>query len=161
MRVLTLAVSCIAIVLAAFLCGCNPQINDDEGRGAAAKNDDVAMKAAVYEDLALAHYAEGRYADAVAAYKKIIAIKPDHDWAHFFMGDAYQQLKEYAKAIAVYKKDIAIKPNAGSYYFMGVCYVKLKEHAKAIDAFEKAITIEPNGSIAKVVPKYIRMLRGQ
>ena len=57
-----------------------------------------------------AHYEAGRHADAIAACKKAIAIKPDHASAYFIMGEAYHRLKQYSDAIATYKRYVALEP---------------------------------------------------
>jgi len=100
---------CVLIVLPVFLCGCKSP-EDAE---------------AYYEE-GIDHSDAGRYAEAIVAYKKVIAIEPDDSEAHIEIGVAYSSLGKYMEAIAACKKFIAIKPNdAGVYYFLGNCHYLL------------------------------------
>ena len=141
-RVLVLATACVLIVPLASLCGCDSQNNDNRGRTGAGKSDDPDMNATAYHKLALAHYEGGRYAEAITAFEKAVAIKPDAD-AYYYMGDCYDELKEFAKAITAFEKAVALKPNSAvAYCFIGSCYYELKKYAKAITAEESAVGIK-------------------
>ena len=133
LRVLTHAAGCAVILVSVFLCGCNPRtsINADK-------------EAAAYRKLAHAHREEDRHAEAVAAYKKVVAIKPDDGSAYLLMGNAYFELQEYAKAVGAYEKAIAIEPDlAVEYVYMAWAYEKLQEPAKAVAAYKKAVAVTP------------------
>ena len=52
--------------------------------------------------LALLDDAEGRKQQAVERYKKVIALKPNHDGAHFFLGNHYLRSKDYHNAVKHY-----------------------------------------------------------
>ena len=82
---------------------------------------------------------------AIAAFKKLIAIRPDDAGAYFNMGITYRELGEYAEAIAAYKKAIAIKPDdPRAYYNMGYAYHYFGKYAEAVAAYKKAIAIKPD-----------------
>ena len=86
-----------------------------------------------------------QYAEAIDAYKKAIAIKPDYAEAYCWMGFAWHWLKQYADAIAAYKKAIAIKPDyATAYSNMGFAHFYLTQYTDAIAAYKKAIAIKPD-----------------
>ena len=51
-----------------------------------------------------------QYKDAIVAFKKATAIKPDYALAYFWMGRGYHLLKQYPEAIAAYQKYIALEP---------------------------------------------------
>ena len=87
----------------------------------------------------------GQDADAITAYKKAIAIKPDYADAHLFMGHSYSGLERYTKAIAAYKKCLAIKPDFfAAYLTIGHAYLSLGEYEDAIAAYNRAIALEPD-----------------
>ena len=86
-----------------------------------------------------------QYAEAIDAYKKAIAIKPDYAEAYCWMGFAWHWLKQYADAIAAYKKAIAIKPDyATAYSNMGFAHFYLTQYTDAIAAYKKAVAIKPD-----------------
>ena len=88
-----------------------------------------------------------RYKEAIAEYKKAIAIKPNDALAYYEMGVAYHNLEQYKEAIAAWKKCIAIDPTSllqdavsGN---IKHCEDKLK-----IAEYKKAIAIKPNDALA-------------
>ena len=104
------------------------------------------------EDRARALYGQGldhaiadRYVDALAAYKKAIAIKPDYAEVYSGMSNVYSSLKQYDNAIAAHKKAIDIKPDAKGYYFMAATYGYAGKYTEAIATLKKCIAVEPTG----------------
>jgi tetratricopeptide (TPR) repeat protein len=93
LRVLSFAAGCVLFVLPAFLCGCG---SDKEAK-------------AHFKRGKVDYYAT-RYAAAVVAYKKAIALKPDYAEAYYNLAAAYSALGKYAKAISACQKVIAIDP---------------------------------------------------
>ena len=130
------AAGCVVIMLSAFLCGCDSQ-----------KSDDAAEDAEICYELANAHSEAGRYAEAIAAYKKAVALNPDYADAYHGLGLAYLMVGQDTDAIAACKKAIALKPYcAESYGNMGRAYYELGQYAEAIVAFKKTIAIKPDYS---------------
>jgi tetratricopeptide (TPR) repeat protein len=88
---------------------------------------------------------EDRFIDAIVAYKKAIALKPDSPGAYLRMGLAYENLKQYSEALAAYKKAIELKQDfPAAYYCMGLAYENLKQYSEALAAYKKAIAIKPD-----------------
>ena len=86
-----------------------------------------------------------KYILAIAAYKRVIAIKPDYAEAYSSLGLAHYHLKQHAESLTAYKKAIAIKPDyANAYHNMGIAYYYLKRYADAITAYKNAIAIKPD-----------------
>ena len=87
----------------------------------------------------------GQLDDAVKAYNKALAFKPDYAGAHYNMGIALQVQGKLEEAIEAYNKALAIKPDyADAYNNMGNV---LKEQGKldeAIGAYNKALAIKPD-----------------
>ena len=121
------------IVLSIFLCGCGPREQGDADA-------DILR----YESLARGRFNTERYAEAIAAYKKVIELDPDNADAHSYMGTAYSVLGKPAEAIVAYKKVIAIKPDYPYVYSnMAGAYAKLGQYDNAVAAYKKAVTMEP------------------
>ena len=89
-RVLPLAVGCAISVLPAFLCGCESK-TDRAARED--KTDSKKREAEAYRKQGFDHSEAGRYEEAIIAYKKYIALKPDDALAYHNMGNACQSLK--------------------------------------------------------------------
>jgi len=75
LRVLAFAVGCGVIVLSAFLCGCDSHQNNDDDAGRDAASDYNADDAEAFFRAAVRYQKKKRHADALAAYKKAIAIE--------------------------------------------------------------------------------------
>ncbi len=87
-----------------------------------------------------------RYGEAIATFKKAIALKPDNAEAYYKMGHSYKELKQYSEASDAFKKVISIKPDfAETYFYMGIAYSHLKQYTKAIAALKKCIALRPTG----------------
>ena len=63
---------------------------------------------------------QGKLEEAIEAYNKALAIKPDYAEAYYNMGIALQDQGKLEEAIEAYNKALAIKPDyAEAYYNMG------------------------------------------
>ena len=91
---------------------------------------------------------DGRYSDAIKAFKRAIVHDPDRAEAYYMMATIYmlQSFKggkeKYSEAVEAYKKAVALKPDADSYYGMGTAYQYLKNYSKASESFKMAITFK-------------------
>jgi tetratricopeptide (TPR) repeat protein len=141
---LTLAAVCGVIVLSAFLCGCDSQKNNDAGRHV--KTDpSQADNARMHYDVGTAHAEAERYADAIVAYEKAIALKPDYVEAHRNMGIVYGNTDRNAEALAAFNKILTIDPdNAAAHMSIGNIYFLLRKPTEAIAAYNKVIALKPN-----------------
>jgi tetratricopeptide (TPR) repeat protein len=84
-------------------------------------------------DKAVENYNQGRYADAVATYKQVIALDATHPDAHANLASSYRQLERYALANAEYKfaADF-IKDDTDMFSEWGFCLGKVDEWTKAV-----------------------------
>ena len=78
--------ACAAVALSGFLCGCI--------------NGDTQGNAQAFFDRGTAHFEKREYADAIAAYTKAIAIKPDYADAYYKRALLYYFRLDYDKAWA-------------------------------------------------------------
>jgi tetratricopeptide (TPR) repeat protein len=87
--------------------------------------------------------------DAIACYKKAIALDAKHVGAHANLGVALHDQKKLDKAIACFKKAIDINPNyAFAHNNLGLALRDQKKLDEAIACFKKAIDIDPTFAAA-------------
>jgi len=87
---------------------------------------------------------ESKYAEAVDAYDKAIALDPRNASVWYMKGYALSYMNEKDKAIEAYDKAIEINPQYASAW-NNKAYVlsTLGKYDEAIEAYDKAIEIEP------------------
>ena len=54
----------------------------------------------VYNNLGVVYYVQGKNAEAIAAFQKVLAAKPDALGANLFLGMAYLRTNQYSNALA-------------------------------------------------------------
>ncbi len=86
-----------------------------------------------------------KYPEAIDAYTKALAIKPDNGGYLSGLADAYSKSGQVDKAIAEYDAAAKATPaNAGVYYFNeGAIYTNHGQVDQAIAAFDKVIAADP------------------
>jgi len=98
----------------------------------------------VWNVLGAAAAQTSKYDEAVAAFRRVITLKPEYAEAYNNMGNALKEQGKLDDAIAAYNKALSIKPAyAEAYNNMGIA---LKEQGKlddAIAAYNKALSIKP------------------
>ena len=93
---------------------------------------------------------QGKLEEAIEAYNKALAIKPDYAEAYNNMGDALQEQGKLEEAIEAYNKALAIKPDyADAYYNMGIALKEQGKLEEAIEAYNKALAIMPDYASAQ------------
>jgi len=93
---------------------------------------------------ALAHYDAGRYRESVAAYGKLIALKPERANNYYNRAIAYDQLGEYDAALKDYGKALEIATDKAEYYLArGRTYGRLRQPDKALADISKAVSLDP------------------
>ncbi len=87
-----------------------------------------------------------KYPEAIDAYGKALAIKPDNAGYLSGLADAYSKSGQVDKAIEEYDAAAKAAPaNAGVYYFNeGAIYTNTGKVDQAIAAFDKVIAADPN-----------------
>jgi tetratricopeptide (TPR) repeat protein len=89
-------------------------------------------------------YAQGRYEEAAAAYRDILAANPDLAVIHFNLGNCAYNLQRYEEALASFREAVRLKPDFfDAYVNLANAYGKLKEFGEAIPVFEEAIRAYP------------------
>ena len=102
----------------------------------------------------------GQLDQAIFAFKRVLAIKPDDAEVYSNMGNALKKNGKLEEAVEAYNKALAIKPtNAKLCYNMGNALKGQGKLEEAIEAYNKALLIKPNS--AKVYYNMGNTLREQ
>jgi tetratricopeptide (TPR) repeat protein len=88
-----------------------------------------------------------RFAEALVAYERAIALQADHAEAHNGRAIVLATLHRPAEAIAGFDQAIALKPDyAEAYNNRGLVLQELKRLDEALASFDKAIVLQPNNA---------------
>lgn len=86
----------------------------------------------------------GRAADAVRAYDRAIALRPDYLDPHFNRGTALLGLQRFQEALASFDQAIALSPRlAVAHYNRGVTLEALQRPRDALGSYRTVLDIEP------------------
>jgi tetratricopeptide (TPR) repeat protein len=87
----------------------------------------------------------GQLDQAIVAFKRVLAIKPDYAEAYNNMGNALKDQGKLEEAREAYNKALAIKPDsAEAYYNMGVTLQEQGKLEEAIETYNKSLAIKPD-----------------
>ena len=107
-----------------------------------------------------AYFDAARMQEAVKAYDKALALKPDNPEVLTDQGVMYRELGQYDKAMANFKNASTLNPrHQPSILDLGVLYAQdLKDAAKAMQAWNRVIEIDPESSQASKARWYIEQM---
>lgn len=90
-------------------------------------------------------FGNGKYEEAIAAFQKYAALKPDELAAPLNIGEAYYRLNQFDKAVEYYRKAVAIDADyKDAWESMGdVLFSNQKKWAEAADAYEHLAKLAP------------------
>ena len=95
--------------------------------------------------LALAHHGGGRFAEAEACYRRVLADRPDLVAARYNLGVVLHDQGKIDEAIAVYNDAIKINPDFKSAYGnLGHALKAQGRFEDAIGAFKQSLRLKPN-----------------
>ncbi len=110
-------------------------------------NSDIMAEA--YYGLGLAYTGLEKFEDAIAAYQRAIAYRPNWAYSHAALASAYASTHRYAEALDAYKMAIGLDPTDKMiHHQLGNVYSKRGESAAAIWHQQKAIAIAPEFAAA-------------
>ena len=85
------------------------------------------------------------YDEALAAYDKALALKPDLENAWVGRGNVFYELKRYDEALAAYDKALALKPDLDEAWLgRGNVFYELKRYDEAFAAYDKTLARKPD-----------------
>lgn len=85
---------------------------------------------------------QGKFAEAVAEYKKAIGFNPANAYLHVFLGDTYLSMGQTELGLASYQDAIRVEGgNPELYLILGSAYDKFGKKAEAGEQFKKASLI--------------------
>jgi tetratricopeptide (TPR) repeat protein len=115
--------------------------------------EEYAQKAATLDPkLPLVHFLLGelflyksRIPEAVAEFKKELAVNPAHAATYYKLADAYSRIQEYDDAERLLQRSIWLDATStGPYILMGKVLEKKGEFELAVRALQRAATMDPN-----------------
>ena len=99
-------------------------------------------------DEGVAHHRVGRFAEAEAAYKRVLAVQPDNADALHLLGVIAHQLGRCDRAVELIGKAIAVRPDVADYHNnLGAALNVQGRLDEAAAALARAIELEP-GDVA-------------
>jgi tetratricopeptide (TPR) repeat protein len=85
-------------------------------------------------------HSHGKPEEALKIYRKLTALKPDHQVGWEKMGTAYRELMRYDEALEAYQKAIELDPeDPSSYYNMAATYARMRKRDKMLETLNLAI----------------------
>lgn len=95
--------------------------------------------------LANALLARQRYNDAIAAYRRSIALQPQFVWGYDGLGQTYVLMQRPADAVIQFKKAKKLKPKwAYAYYRLAEAYTSQKRYDDAVLAYREGLRFAPS-----------------
>ena len=93
----------------------------------------------------------GEVKEALAFFKKAIALQPDYALAYYNVGCIHKLASNFLEALVYFKKAIALQPN----YFIAYCqsgdaFYELGRSEEAYDAYQQTIALDPGYADAYV-----------
>ncbi|MCC6301855.1 MAG: tetratricopeptide repeat protein [Gammaproteobacteria bacterium] len=88
---------------------------------------------------------QGRFDDAIRAFKEVIAAAPNQPEAHLGLGNAYLTQGRLEDAVGCYQRAVAIRPDwAMAHYNLGAVRFNQKRLDDAAASYERALALEPD-----------------
>jgi tetratricopeptide (TPR) repeat protein len=87
-------------------------------------------------------FKEGRYAEAEALWRKVVAEQPNSAEAFYQLGFSLHLQEEIGSAIAAYRQAIALNPNYDAPHMnLGLALIELQQLDEAIPSFERVLAL--------------------
>ncbi|MCD8544274.1 MAG: tetratricopeptide repeat protein [Sulfurospirillum cavolei] len=98
-----------------------------------------------YNSLGVVLKAQGKFDEAIDAYKKALSLSPNDAGMHHNLGSALHAQGKIAEAITSYTQALAFNPNdAELHYTLGVALYDNHQVNNAITALNKAVSLNPS-----------------
>ncbi|MFB2970921.1 tetratricopeptide repeat protein [Aerosakkonema sp. BLCC-F183] len=107
------------------------------------------LNAETLNDLGTAVGKQGKWSEAIAYYKRAVALKPNYPIAHFNLGTALKQQGQIEEAIVHFQTTIDLKPDyAEAYNQLGNAFVEQEKFSQALVQYGKILQILPKSAKA-------------
>lgn len=101
---------------------------------------DIEDKSEVEFEIALLHWDNDNFKEALAHIKKAITQNPERRQYRMVRGNIYQEMEKYRNAIEEYNAaEEEYKDEPGVWYNRGICYENMGYSEKAVGFYEKAL----------------------
>jgi uncharacterized membrane protein YhiD involved in acid resistance len=85
-------------------------------------------------------HSHGKPEEALKIYRKLVALKPDHQVSWEKMGTALRELMRYDEALEAYQKAVELDPeDPSTYYNMAATYARMRKRDKMLETLNLAI----------------------
>lgn len=121
------------------------------------KSLEVKENPGAYLNLADIYTKNGKINEAIAAYEKVLELKPDASGTMKFYADLLRDNGKYREALAMYKRSLAILPtNAPALYNAGLLSAEFDEIDIARQYLETLKSLD--AELAKILERYIKFI---
>jgi tetratricopeptide (TPR) repeat protein len=88
---------------------------------------------------------QNKLEEAVAAFRRAIALQPDFAGAYLNFGRALKRQNKLDEAVGAYRQTIALQPNySAAYHNLGLVLLDQNKLEEAVAAFRRAIALQPD-----------------
>ena len=102
---------------------------------------------------------DGRLEEAIASYRKAVAMAPGFPAAHVNLGSALVQHGRHGEAVACFRKALVLEPELAEAWFnLGVSFYRLGDLASATPALESYLQARPDDPAALMILGEIHFL---
>ena len=105
----------------------------------------------LYYQLGRAYEDDRQYEDALKAYARAVALKPNYGEARVAIGSLNMKLNQCDEALDAYNQavllDLTPEIKAGAYRAMALIYFRRDQFQEAVEPFKQAIALAPQGSM--------------
>lgn len=104
----------------------------------------IVRSAEAYNNQGVELAEQGKFPEAIAAFKQAIQIYPKYENAHNNLGLAFGSQQKYIEAVAAFNQALTINPsNFETYNNLGIALGSQGKFSEAVAAFHRAIEINP------------------
>lgn len=90
---------------------------------------------------------EGRDAEAIDCFERVLRLDARDPYAHFNLGFVYARAGQPDKAIDRFRSAVELNDKLDrAWYGMGMAYATKRDHRAAMEALERAARLQPMGS---------------
>ncbi len=106
------------------------------------------------------YFENGRYVEAIDAYKKVLVLDPNDIDTYNDLGLAYQYLNQPDKAIETLRKGSELMPSYQRIWIsLGFVYASSRNNPEAITALRKAVELGPDTPVGIEAQRMLEQIR--